>query len=86
ATQAKECSDKLPVEVLTAHLVTQFLAILGMWGASQLALEEASANIQFSWANTLLPYATRKSKSCLSQAQFDYGQALEKTLAQSSRA
>ena len=82
ATQAKECSDELPLEVLTTHLVTQFLAILGMWGASQLALQVASANIQFAWVNTLLPYATRKSKSWLTQAQIDYGQALEKTLGQ----
>jgi len=82
ATQAKECSDKLPVEVIATHLVVQFLAIIGMWGGSQMGLKEASANIQFAWVNTLLPYATRKSKSWLTQAQIDYGQALEKTLGQ----
>ncbi|MEH6344302.1 MAG: TetR/AcrR family transcriptional regulator [Bermanella sp.] len=80
AAKQKECSDKIKVEVLSAHLITQFLAILGMWGGSQLALDQAIANIQFSWTNTLLPYSTRKSKTWLSQAQEAYGQALERFL------
>ncbi len=81
AIQQKECSEKISAKVLSVHLVTQLLAIIGMWGGSQLAIKEASANIQFGWVNTLLPYATRKSKSWLTQAQIDYAKALEKTLA-----
>jgi len=81
ATEKKECSIKISVDVLIAHLVTQFLAIIGMWGASQLELDNAIANIQLGWTNTLLPYSTRKSKAWLTQAQLDYGHILEKTLA-----
>lgn len=80
AEKQKECSDKIRTEILSAHLITQFLAILGMWGGSQLGLKEAIANIQFSWTNTLLPYATRKSKTLLNKAQETYGQALEDLL------
>ncbi len=80
AVKQKECSDKLKVEILSSHLITQFLAIIGMWGGSQLDLDEAVANIQFSWTNTLLPYSTRKSKASLNQAQQTYAQALEETL------
>jgi hypothetical protein len=81
AADKKELSGELSIKVLNSHLVTQFLAIIGMWAGSQLALDEAVANIQFSWINTLLPYAKRKGKTWLSQAHLDYGQVLEKNLA-----
>jgi len=81
AVNQKECSDKLKVEILSTHLITQFLAIIGMWGGSQLALDQAIANIQFGWVNTLQPYSTRKSKSWLSQAQVTYAEGLEEFLA-----
>ncbi len=81
AVNQKECSDKLQVEVISSHLNTQFLAIIGMWGGSQLELDRAITNIQYGWTNTLLQHCTRKSKSYLSQAQLTYAEAMEKTLA-----
>ena len=83
AIENKECSIKINVDIITSHLVTQFLAIIGMWGGSQLKLDNAIANIQFSWTNTLLPYSTRSSKAWLTQAQFEYGHLLEKIIADS---
>jgi AcrR family transcriptional regulator len=76
----KECSDALKTEVLSAHIITQLLAIIGMWGGSQMGLKEAVAHIQLAWVNTLQPYATRKSKKWLNEAQVNYAGALEKEL------
>ncbi len=73
----KECSDKINVRVLSSHIATQFLAIIGMWGGSQLGLNEAIINIQLAWTNSLMPYATRKSKAFLTQAQLDFTDQLE---------
>ncbi len=84
AVKEKECSDKLKVEIISYHLNTQFLSIIGMWGGSQLELDEAIANIQYGWTNTLLQHCTRKSKSWLNQAQETYAKALEESLAHSS--
>ena len=73
----KECSDKINVNVLSSHIATQFLAIIGMWGGSQLGLNEAIINIQLAWTNSLMPYATRKSKALLTQAQIGFSEQLE---------
>lgn len=73
----KECSQNANVTVLSSHLVTQFLAIIGMWGGSQMGLNEAISNIQLAWTNSFLPYATRKSKALLTQAQIEFSEQLE---------
>ncbi len=82
AVEHKECTDKINVDVLSNHLITQLLAIIGMWGGSQLALDEAVAHIQFGWTSILLPNATRKSKTWLSQAQITFADNLEGAIAQ----
>lgn len=78
----KECTDKVNVDILSNHLITQLLAIIGMWGGSQLALDEAIAHIQFGWTSILLPNATRKSKTWLSQAQITFADNLKDAIAQ----
>ena len=58
----KELSAELDAKTFNHHIIIVAVALLGMWGSSQMKASEASNQIKYTWCNSFLSHATRKSK------------------------